>query len=80
MPILTFYLARDYCLGRNFTSPDMWAGGAAIVMTNVIIGIYCYSAYIEDLNDEVAQKKIKNNKNNNDDDQPRVGVWKQRTD
>jgi hypothetical protein len=61
---------------------DSYSGLAAIVMTNIIIAIYCYQAYFEDsgmkTNNTTNDDKLNNN--NNDDDHPRVGAFKQRTD
>ena len=43
-------------------------------MTNLIVGGYCYSAYLEDLQD-------KQNDNDKDDRYgPKVGIYKQRID
>jgi hypothetical protein len=75
LPFIAFFVAQYLC--QNYTHPDNWAGGAAIIMTNIIVGVYCYQAYIEDLNDS-----SKNNRGiyDKDSDAPRVGIYKQRTD
>jgi VMA21-like domain len=70
LPILFFFVARH--VFRDKAEPDNWAGGAAILVTNLIVAGYCVAAFSEE--DEEAQK------NKNDADGPRVGVFKQRTD
>ena len=52
--------------------PDNWAGGCAIVATNLIIGGYCYSAFMEVDNDEEPRY--------DDADGPKTGAFKHRTD
>jgi VMA21-like domain len=76
LPILSFFVVQYLC--RNFASPDNWAGGAAIVVTNIIVGVYCYQAYIEDLNDSKDGNRGIYDKDS--DAPPRVGIYKQRTD
>jgi VMA21-like domain len=75
LPIATFFIVQYLC--QNFTSPDNWAGGAAIIMTNIIVGVYCYQAYMEDQNDDSKDSRGIYDK---DSDAPRVGIYKQRTD
>ena len=71
LPVLTFFAAQwAFSTKQN---PDNWAGACAIVMTNVIVGAYCYMAYLED-------NENNDNKNDNDTNQPRVGIFKQRVD
>ena len=71
LPILTYFIV-SYIIHSNphykqtITNPDNYAGGAAILMTNIIIGGYCYMAYYED-NNEIVEP-------------PRVGKFKERTD
>ena len=72
LPILSFFLVRFVAVSHHFSSPDNWAGGAAILVTNCIVGGYCYSAYKEDLEEK--------SNNPNDEDAPRVGIYKQRVD
>lgn len=75
LPILTFFVVRYVAVSQNFSGPDNWAGAAAILVTNGIVGGYCYSAYKEDL-----EEKSNNHNNTNDADAPRVGIYKQRVD
>lgn len=70
LPIVTYFVALH--IFREQKNADNWAGGAAILVTNLIVGGYCYSAYVEDL----AENKDKDN----DASRPRVGIYKQRTD
>ena len=50
------------------SNPENWAGGVAVLVTNIIVAGYCYSAFTEDGDDP------------NDTKGPRVGTSKQRTD
>mmetsp|Transcript_18135 Transcript_18135/g.20927 ORF Transcript_18135/g.20927 Transcript_18135/m.20927 type:complete len:96 (-) Transcript_18135:233-520(-) len=68
LPIVAFYISLS--IFRNKKHPDNWAGGVAILITNMIIAGYCFSAFAED--DERNDK--------NDELGPKVGVFKQRTD
>ena len=65
-PFISFYLAM--WAFRNKQNPENWAGGVAIVVTNLIVGGYCYSAFMEEDDDP------------NDTRGPRTGSSKQRTD
>lgn len=51
-------------------SPENWAGAVAILVTNIIVGGYCYVAYIEDSDDD----------DQNDRSGPKSGQSKQRVD
>jgi hypothetical protein len=66
MPILAFYVCMHVFQDKK--NPENWAGGAAILVTNIIIGVYCYSALTEE-DDDV-----------NDERRPKKGDPKQRTD
>jgi hypothetical protein len=66
LPLISFYFAMWYFSDKK--SPENWAGGVAIVTTNLIVGGYCYAAYIEDSDDA------------NDEKAPRTGMSKQRID
>jgi VMA21-like domain len=46
LPFLAFYVALWALSG--WENPESWAGAVAIVMTNVVVGGYCYVAYMED--------------------------------
>jgi hypothetical protein len=70
LPILTFLIAHNI-----FQYNDNWAGGAAILMTNLIVAVYCYAAYVEDREELDSEQN-----NDNDEGRPRVGVFKQRVD
>jgi hypothetical protein len=65
-PILAFYIAMWFFAEKK--NPDNWAGGAAILVTNIIIGGYCYSALTEEDDDP------------NDRRGPKRGSQKERTD
>jgi VMA21-like domain len=65
MPFVAFYIAMQVFSHKQ--SPENWAGAVAIVMTNIIVGGYCYLAFIEDRDD-------------NDRDGPQKGSFKQRVD
>jgi hypothetical protein len=71
LPIAAYFIALH--VFHNKLHPDNWAAAAAIIVTNVIVGTYCYQAYIED-EDE------KSNTPQDDADGPRVGIYKHRTD
>lgn len=74
LPILTYYVSEHYFAHKEH--PDNWAALSAIVMTNIIVGSYCYAAYIED-NEEKAVDEKQNGKGVIP---PRVGIYKERTD
>lgn len=64
LPILSYYLGLY--LFADKSQPDSWAGGMAILMTNLIVAGYVISAF-QEKEDDVR-------------DQPRVGAFKTRTD
>jgi drug/metabolite transporter (DMT)-like permease len=66
LPILAFYIAMWIFSEKK--NPENWAGGAAIIITNLIIGGYCYSALTEEDDDP------------NDRRGPKTGSQKERTD
>ncbi|KAG7352782.1 VMA21-like domain containing protein [Nitzschia inconspicua] len=66
LPFVAFYISMK--VFEHKPSPENWAGAVAIVVTNIIVGGYCYVAYIEDRDDL------------NDEDGPRKGASKQRVD
>jgi hypothetical protein len=70
LPIVTYFVALS--VFQHKSHPDNWAGGAAVLMTNIIVASYCYSAYVEDLDDDT--------KRDNDRSGPRVGAFKQRVE
>ena len=69
LPIITYFIV-NYIVTTYYkdtiVNPDNYSGGAAILMTNIIVGGYCYMAYYED-NNEIIEP-------------PRVGKFKTRTD
>lgn len=65
LPFTAFYIAMQ--VFQDKPHPENWAGVVAIVVTNFVVGGYCYAAYIEDSDD-------------NDEDGPRRGASKQRVD
>jgi VMA21-like domain len=75
LPLLAFFAVQHLAVLWGASSPDNWAGAAAILVTNVVVGGYCYSAYLEDLNDPTKKDSAMN-----DADAPRVGIYKQRVD
>jgi hypothetical protein len=46
LPFMAFYVAFWVFSGRE--SPENWVGAVTIVMTNLVVGGYCYVAYMED--------------------------------
>ena len=72
LPILSFYIGMY--IFQNKAEPVSYAGGLAILTTNLIIAGYVYSAFQEPEEERVEKK------NKNDEDAPRVGVFKQRVD
>lgn len=67
---VSVYFGAYYYLFQSKEYPENWAGGAAIVVVNLIVGGYCYVALVEDSDIE----------EDNDASAPRVGIYKQRTD
>ena len=71
LPIITYFITMHIVKNVFFITKnvDNYAGGAAILVTNIIIGGYCYMAYHED-DDENGPKEP-----------PKVGRFKkERTD
>ena len=66
LPFIAFYSCM--WIFSHKQNPENWAGGAAIIVTNIVVGGYCYSALMEDDEDP------------NDIKGPRTGTAKQRTD
>jgi hypothetical protein len=69
IPFLAFYVGT--IVFQDKQHPDNWAGGCAIVATNIIIGCYCYSAFMEEEDEEPRY---------DDQDGPKTGAFKNRTD
>jgi hypothetical protein len=72
LPLLAFFAAAH--IFRDKPDPDMWAGGAAILVTNLIVGMYCYLAFIEDADEKPPED------DDNDASRPRVGIYKKRVE
>lgn len=72
LPIITYYVSERFFAEKEH--PDNWAAVSAIIMTNIIVGGYCYAAYVEDSEEKAADEK------NNKGVPPRVGIYKDRTD
>ena len=64
IPIIGFYVGMWYFADKKH--PENWAGGISILLTNIIVGGYCYSALSEE--DELDSRGS------------RSGKVKQRTD
>lgn len=69
MPFVAFYTAMQ--IFHSKPSPENWAGAVAIVVTNIIVGGYCYVAFVEDSD---------TNNDLNDRSGPKSGRSKQRVD
>ncbi|CAJ1953252.1 unnamed protein product [Cylindrotheca closterium] len=65
-PILSFYTGMWYFSEKRY--PENWAGGLAVLVINVIVAGYCYSAFMEEDDDR------------DDSDGPQQGKLKQRID
>jgi hypothetical protein len=50
IPFLAFYVGT--IVFQDKQHPDNWAGGCANVATNIIIGYYCSSAFMEEEDEE----------------------------
>jgi len=70
LPFIAFYTANWAFSDKQY--PENWAGGAAIIATNIVVAGYCYAAYIEDLDE--------NPDHYNDESGPKMGASKQRVD
>ena len=70
LPVAAFYIALKVFADKE--QPDNWAGGSAIIVTNLIVGVYSYLALTEPDDEEEDAK--------NDRSAPRVGAFKQRAD
>jgi hypothetical protein len=46
LPFISFYVS--YFLFQEKAHPENYAGGVAILVTNLIIAGYCYSAFTEE--------------------------------
>ena len=72
LPIITFYVCFYYVFAHK-AEPNAWAGGAAILVTNLVIIWYVVSAFSEE-DDSLTPGS------EGDADGPRVGAFKRRTD
>ena len=76
LPITFFYIGQYY-LFTNYQDPTMYSGLLAVVMANVVIFGYVYSAFSEE-EEELSEEEKR--MGDNDVSGPRVGAFKQRTD
>ena len=85
LPFVTYYVTYYYVFS-NRTEPANWAGGAAVLVTNLIIMGYVMVAFAEpDSEDEINQKKRGNaalatTTAATGKRHPRTGIFKQRVD
>ena len=54
LPVATYVLSEQYLFATK-RNPDNWAAAAAIVVTNIIVGVYCYMAFCEKDEDDETQ-------------------------
>ena len=61
LPFLAYYVAATFVFAHK-ANPDNWAAAVAIGVTNLIVGVYCYSAFMEDDEDpnDPAQRARRN--------------------
>lgn len=83
LPFIAFYAALE--LFADYAEPVNWAGGVAILVTNLVIAGYSYSALTEEdiivgPNGEIVKAQLDKDGDGKDADGPRVGFYKQRTD
>lgn len=69
-PIVSFYIGMWFFSEKKY--PENWAGGLSILVINVIIAGYCYSAFQEEDDDRDDDR--------DDSNGPRQGKLKQRID
>jgi len=72
-PVVTYFVAEGFLFSHK-QNPDVWAGISAVIVTNVIVGVYCWSAFSEPDDDFDETRGTA---------PPRVGVFKmvkERTD
>ena len=70
LPLLVFYVCSNFVFSEK-EDPMMWGGFTAVLMVNVVIAGYVYSAFNEEDDAEVSD---------NDESGPRTGAFKRRTD
>ena len=73
LPIMVFFITLHYVF-PNKEDPTAWAGGAAILMTNLVIAGYVYAAFTEEDTVNVDAR------GDGDRAGPRTGAFKERTD
>lgn len=80
LPILCYYGCQSILSFENESDSFMYSGFAAVVMVNLVIFAYVWSAFHEE--DENGEDLQDENKRmfDNDENTPRVGAFKQRTD
>jgi hypothetical protein len=83
LPFVAFYAGLHFFADK--AEPVNWAGGLAILVTNLVIAGYSYSALTEEdiivgPNGEIVKAQLDGDGDGKDADRPRVGFNKQRTD
>jgi VMA21-like domain len=76
LPFLTYY-ATYYYVFSSKVEPANWAGGAAVLVTNLIIMGYVIVAFSEPDDED---EKRGNAAHDNDVRRPRTGIFKLRVD
>lgn len=76
LPIFT-YLVCYHFVFHHKAEPSNWAGGAAVLATNVIVFGYVFVAFSEP--EDPKEKRYGDDENDNDASHPRVGIFKKRT-
>ena len=56
LPFLAYYVAT--LVFAHKANPDNWAAAVAIVVTNIIVAVYCYSALMEDDEDLIFDMEL----------------------
>ena len=79
LPFITYFVSFYYVF-YDKTEPSNWAGGAAVLVTNLIIIGYVMVAFHEPDHPEENGQQQQQRGNENDSKYPRTGVFKQRVD
>lgn len=79
LPIIGFYVALHLVFPHK-QDPTAWAGAVAIILANVVVAGYVYSAFNEEDDSVPSEQEGEQTKKDGDEAGPRVGAFKQRTD
>jgi Ca2+/Na+ antiporter len=79
LPFVTYY-ATYHTVFSAKDEPSNWAGGAAVLVTNLIIACYVIVAFSEPEDDNETEKRGNAAHYDNDSRRPRTGIFKQRLD